>query len=191
LPILKLNSKKNNISDNGLSLPIGLNDKAEFENIYKFYWPKLYIYAFNILREREICEDIIQEVFVDLWRRRKDIQVSDLNSYLYRSVKNQVLNHFRNSKYKNQLLMKFNIISAKYNFDELYEKTELNNQISNLVSKLPDQRRLIFQLNKQECLSYKEISEKLNLSLQTVKNQISTALKAIRKSLKDFYIFLF
>jgi RNA polymerase sigma-70 factor (ECF subfamily) len=171
--------------------PIKLDNKASLERIYKQYWSKLYIYAFNVLHEREICEDIVQEIFIDLWTRRHDIQIVDLNSYLYRSVKFQIFNNFRKSKYKKQLLMKLDLIEEQYKIDELYEKEVLKTHIIEVISKLPEQRKIIFQMSRHEGLSNKEISEKLSISLQTVKNQISESLKYIRKSMKNFYLLFF
>lgn len=168
---------------------IKIDDKVSLEKIYKQYWSKLYIYAFNVLREREICEDIIQEIFVDLWIKRNDIQITNLDSYLYQSVKYQIFNHFRRSKYKKQLLVKLNEVNRKYNIDDSYEKKELKIHIKDAISKLPEQRRLIFQMSRYEGLSNREISDNLNISLQTVKNQISESLKFIRKSLKNLYMF--
>jgi RNA polymerase sigma-70 factor (ECF subfamily) len=175
---------------NSLQL-IKLDDKASLEKIYRQYWSKLYIYAFNVLREREICEDIVQEIFVDLWIKRNDVQIYDINSYLYQSVKHQIFNHFRKSKYKKQLLMKFNRLNTKYEIEELYEKKELKAIVKNAISKLPQQRKMIFQMSRYEGLSNKEISENLNISLQTVKNQISASLRFIRKSLNNFYLLFF
>jgi RNA polymerase sigma-70 factor (ECF subfamily) len=170
---------------------INLEDKESFELVYKKYWSKLYIYIFNILREREICEDIIQNVFIDLWEKRHDILISNLNQYLYQSVKYQIFNHFRKSKYKKELLMKFNQFCTEYEIDELYEQKELRDQIKDAISKLPEQRRIIFQMSRDEGLSNKEIAESLNISIQTVKNQISESLKFIRKSLITFYMIFF
>ena len=166
-------------------------DKTSFDQIYKQYWSKLYIYAFNVLKEKEICEDILQEIFIDLWAKRDNVQITDLNSYLYQSVKYQIFNHFRKSKYKKQLLMKFNLINKQYNVDELYEKKELKAQIKSLISRLPKQRRMIFQMSRYDGFSNKEISENLNISLQTVKNQISKSLKFIRRSLKNISLLFF
>ena len=174
-----------------LIYPIKLDNKEALEWVYKKYWSKLYIYAFNVLHEREICEDIVQEIFIDLWSRRNDIQIVDLNSYLYQSAKFQIFNHFRKSKYKKQLLMKFDLIEEQYKIDELYEKEELKTHINKAISKLPEQRRIIFQMSRHEGLSNKEISEKLSISLQTVKNQISESIKYIRKSMKNIYMLFF
>lgn len=179
------------LAENGLTQSINFDDQASLEQIYRQYWSKLYIYAFNVLREREICEDIVQEIFIDLWAKRNKVKIYDLNSYLYQAVKYQIFNHFRKSKYKKQLLMKFNLINSEYKIDELYEKKELKAHINKAISRLPKQRRIIFQMSRYEGLSNKEISENLNISLQTVKNQISESLKSIRKSLKSFYLLFF
>lgn len=166
-------------------------DKTSFDQIYKQYWSKLYIYAFNVLQEKEICEDIVQEIFIDLWAKRDNVQITDLNSYLYQSVKYQIFNHFRKSKYKKQLLIKFNLMNTQNGIDELYEEKELNVQLKDIISKLPKQRRIIFKMSRYDGLSNKEISENLNISLQTVKNQISKSLKFIRRSLKNISLLFF
>ena len=188
---MKFYSNITDLSDYELLQSVKLEDKASFEQIYKKYWSKLYIYAFNVLKEREICEDIVQEIFVDLWTKRHNVQITDLNSYLYQSVRFQIFNHFRKSKYKKQLLMKFDLFVEQYAIEELYEEKELQDEINHIISKLPEQRRRIYQMSRRDGLSNKEISENLNISLQTVRNQISTSLKFIRKSLKNIYMILF
>jgi RNA polymerase sigma-70 factor (ECF subfamily) len=167
---------------------VRLDDKASLERIYRQYWSKLYIYAFNVLRDREMCEDIVQEIFIDLWKKRNDVQIFDLDSYLYQSVKFQIFNHFRKRKYKKKLLEKLDPTNKQYKIDELYEKKELKAHVKNAISKLPERRRIIFQMSRYDGLSNKEISENLNISSQTVKNQISESLKFIRKSLKNIYM---
>ncbi len=172
-------------TEDGMLRSLRLADRPTFERIYRQYWSKLYIYAFNVLRERQPCEDIVQEVFVDLWSKKDEIQISDLHSYLYQSVKYQIFNHFRRSKYKRQLLASFDLINVQYEIDELYEKKEFEAQIKDAISELPEQRRTIFAMSRFEGLSNKEISVKLDISMQTVKNEISKSLKFIRKSLKN------
>ena len=175
----------------GLLHSIKFDDTISFEEIYRQNWSKLYIYAFHVLRERDLCEDIVQEVFIDLWAKRHDVSISNLRSYLHQSVKYQIFNHFRESKYKKQLLMEFDLINTQDQIDESYEKQELKNQIKKEISKLPEQRRVIFELSRYDGLSNKEISEHLSISVQTVKNQISESLKFIRKSLNSVFLLFF
>ena len=178
-------------ADNQLLQSIRLDDKAAFDQVYKRYWSKLYVYAFNVLREKEICEDVVQEIFIDLWARRHDVQISELSSYLFHSVKHQIFNHFRKSKYKKQLIMNFGLINEEYKIDESYEKKEMADHIKDAISRLPGRRRMVFDLSRNEGLSNKEISEKLGISLQTVKNQISESLRFIRKSVNNSYLLFF
>ena len=166
-------------------------DKLSFERIYRQHWSSLYSYAFNVLREKELCEDIVQEVFIDLWRRRQDVQISDLRSYLRQSVKYQIFNHFRESRYKKQLLMELDLVHTECGIDESFEAQELEAQIKDAISQLPKRRRIVFDMRRHEGLSNKEISEKLDISLQTVKNQISESLRSIRKSLNNSYLLFF
>jgi RNA polymerase sigma-70 factor (family 1) len=175
--------------EDGLLRPIRFGDEVSFERLYRQYWPKLYIYAFNVLREKELCEDIVQQVFLDLWTKRHNAQIANLHSYLHQSVKYQIFNHFRKSKYKKQLLKKLDLISTQRKIDEAYEEKELRDRIRDVISQLPGQRRIIFEMSRHKELSNKEISRNLNISVQTVKNQISESLKFIRRSLNCFYLF--
>jgi RNA polymerase sigma-70 factor (family 1) len=179
------------ISDNGLFRSVKNDDQKAFEEIYRRYWSKLFIYAHNVLKESEICEDIVQEIFTNLWLRRKEVEISDLSPYLYQAVKFQIFKHFRQSKYKNQLTEQFRNFQTQLNTDELTEFNELSARVDKFVSQLPEKRRLIFHLSRYEELSNKEISEKLNISLQTVKNEISKSLKFIRKALKNLNYLIF
>lgn len=166
-------------------------DKLSFERIYRQHWSSLYSYAFNVLQENELCEDIVQEVFMDLWRRRQDVHISDLRSYLRQSVKYQIFSHFRESRYKKQLLMEFDLVHTECGIDESFEAQELEAQIKDAISQLPKRRRIVFDMSRNEGLSNKEISKKLDISLQTVKNQISESLRFIRKSLNNSYLLFF
>jgi RNA polymerase sigma-70 factor (ECF subfamily) len=87
--------------------------------------------------------------------------------------------------------MEFDLINTQDQIDESYEKQELKNQIKEEISKLPEQRRIIFEMSRYEGLSNKEISEHLSISVQTVKNQISESLKFIRKSLNSVFLLFF
>jgi RNA polymerase sigma-70 factor (ECF subfamily) len=179
------------LTDIGLFQLVKKNDQIAFKEIYKRYWSKLYIYSFNILKEKDLCEDIIQEIFSDLWIRRNEIEISNLQSYLYQSVRNQIYKHFRSTRYKEELLNQLNIFLNNPTVAELYDSQEFQSFVNNSISKLPEQRRMIFQLSRDEELSNKEISKKLNISVQTVKNQISKSLQFLRKSLKNLNTILF
>lgn len=179
------------LTDIGLFNLVKNGDEFAFKEIYKRYWSKLYFYSFNVLKEKDLCEDIIQEIFSDLWIRRNEVEISNLQSYLYQSVKHQIYKHFRRSRYKEELLHQLNIFINNPSIAESYESKEFQSLVENSVSKLPEQRRKIFQLSRDEGLPNKEISKKLNISVQTVKNQISKSLQFLRNSLKNLKTILF
>lgn len=185
-----LSAKILDITDEGLVKAVYNDDQIAFKELYKRYWAKLYIYAFNVLHDKDICEDIIQQVFYDLWNRRHELDIEMLSPYLYRAVKHQVFKQFRKNKFNSvqpeQLL---NFIEEN-KIEQTLEYKELHSRVERLINELPEQRRIIFLMSRNEELSNKEIASQLNLSVQTVKNQISSALKFIRNSLKTA-IFLF
>ena len=179
------------LTDKGLFESVRNDDQTAFKEVYKRYWSKFYIYAYNVLREKDICEDIIQEVFTNLWTRRKVLQIENVSSYLYQAVRFQIFKQFRQRKLIDRCTVEFDEFISTHRIEESVEYRELRNRVDNLIFALSEQRRIIFQLSRDEELSNKEIASKLNISVQTVKNQISHALKSIRNSLKSFHSFIF
>jgi RNA polymerase sigma-70 factor (ECF subfamily) len=179
------------ISDTGLFHALQMGDEKAFREIYDRYWSKLYRYAFNVLHEQEICEDILQEIFSTLWRKRRELEISNLSSYLYQAVKFQIFKHFRHSTYKQQLMDRLALFHYESGMEEKAEYRELADRLEILLSQVSEKRREIFHLSRYEQLSNKEIAEKLQISPQTVKNEISRTLKFLRSSLKNFYTLLF
>lgn len=179
------------LSDRGLIESVRNDDQTAFKEIYKRYWSKLYIYSYNVLHDKDICEDIIQEMFSDLWTRRKSLYIENVSAYLYQAVKFQIFKQFRQRKIVDRHIVEFDNFISDHRIDETLEYKELHGKIENLISALPEQRRIIFKLSRGEELSNKEIASQLHISIQTVKNQISSAIKSIRKSIESFSTFLF
>lgn len=167
-----------------------------FEEIYTRYASKMFLYAINILNNKEVCEDIIQNIYIDIWTKREGTVISNLSSYLFRAVKYQIFNHLRNQKISTQDLTRLNIIDASLNASKQIEYAELEETINTCVSRLPKRCQQIFVLSRHHNKSNKEIALELGISLQAVKNQISKALKFIRQNLQQeepafYFIFLF
>ncbi|MCL4547738.1 MAG: RNA polymerase sigma-70 factor [Bacteroidetes bacterium] len=179
------------LSEKGLLESVKKDERTAFKELYRRYWSKLYIYAYNVLKDKNTCEDIIQEVFTDLWLRRKNLQIENLSAFLYKAVKFQIFKQFRQKKLIERHTEQFEDFISEHRVEESVEYKELNKRIENLTAQLPEQRRIIFRMSRNEELSNKEIAKKLNLSVQTVKNQISHALKSIRDSFKVFIAFFF
>ena len=187
-----MNEQLINISEERLIDLLMKNDRSAFTEIYNRYWKKLFIYAFKIFEDELICEDIIQEVFLDLWIKAGKTEIRNIERYLFQSVKYKASNAISR--------LKFNIDHEKIlkelpynNYIELQiDEKETNEKINNAIESLPDKCREVFQLSRNENLSNKEISEKLGISVRTVEKHITNALQILRKSLGKlaFYLIL-
>ncbi|NWG26997.1 MAG: RNA polymerase sigma-70 factor [Ignavibacteriaceae bacterium] len=173
------------LTDSGLFNSIRNDDKVAYKVLYDRYWSRLYMYAYNVLKDKDLCEDVVQEIFVNIWIRRHEIEVTNPASYLFQAVKYSIFNHIRNSKYKRQLLEKMNESFQESDVSKEIEFLEFNSKVEDVISKLPEQRKKIFHLSRNENLSNKEIADKLGLSIQTVKNQISKTLQTLRNAFKN------
>lgn len=172
-------------NDERLLESIQADDRIAFEIIYNRYWSKLYLSAFGILKDRQASEDIIQEIFTQLWVKRNTTQIETLKSYLFTAIRFQVFKTIRNTKVRADLLSQI----EQNNFDDstkeyLIEK-EINTLFDASIAELPDRCREIFILSRKEFLSVKEIAERLGISPKTVENQITIAIKKLRVSMGE------
>ena len=162
-----------------------------FEKLYFGYSKKLYNFALNILNSKEDAEGIVQNVFTKIWETRSEINTElSFGSYIFRIAKNMMLNQLKkkiNEKtYINYLLTKPEDTSRPV--EQVINFMELNFEIERIISELPEKRRKIFRLSRNEGLTYKEIAEKMNISVNTVNTQISKSLEHIRDQLTiEFY----
>jgi len=157
-----------------------------FEKLYFSYSKKLYNFAFNILKCKEDAEGIVQNVFTKIWETRSEINTDlSFGAYIFRIAKNMMLNQLRKKiiekEYINYLLTKPEDTSLPV--EQVINFMELNLEIERIISELPEKRRKIFWLSRNEGLTYKEIAEKRNISVNTVNSQISKSLEYIRDQL--------
>lgn len=167
--------------------------KGDFEKLYKLYYPKMFAFAKNYVPANEDAENIVQDVFLILWERKEEIEISfTLTTYLFTLVKNRCLNFLRhklieeeyNSQLKEELGFK---LYALETFDYSYKsEEELQEVIRRALDTLPERCREVFIKSRIEGLKYKEISDELGISVNTVENQMVTALKKLRVALKDY-----
>lgn len=183
-----------NTNDVELLEKLASSDALAFEEIYNRYSKNMFLYAMNVFKNKEVCEDVIQNVFTDFWAKRKDTKIINLKSYLFQAVKYQVFNQIRNQKISDEDLTRLNIIDLSMNIPQKLEFDELEELINIQISKLPTRCQQIFLLSRYEHKSNKEISSELGISIQAVKNQISKALAFLRKNLSSeevvFYFLL-
>jgi RNA polymerase sigma-70 factor (family 1) len=162
------------------------DDRSAFEKIYNRYWSKLYLSAYQILRNKEASEDIIQEIFVSLWLKRSHTTVENLNNYLFTSVRFQVFKAIRDGKLRTDLLHDTELLVSPHNAENMLTEKEIAQRLDDSIELLPQKCREIFILSRKEHLSVKEISERLNISPKTVENQITIALRRLRTDMGEF-----
>lgn len=189
---LSANSKEDNRS-NDLSRVerIRKGDKKAFEALFFEYHEQLSRFANSITKSREFARDAVQDVFLKIWRNRKelDIEVS-VKVYLYQAVRNQSLNLL--SKQKNQQRLRENFLSeVKSIRNQEFEETSTNNEhlelikrVWEVVSQMPERRRLVFELHRKHGFSYKEIARILEITRKTVENHMSQALQYLRDNIE-------
>ena len=171
---------------------IAVDDIKAFEELYQRHAGKMLSYALKILNKKEICEDLVQNIFIDFWTKRKTNAIDNLEAYLFRAVKFQVFNHFRNQKLSNEDLTRLNLVDVSINAARKMEYDELESAIHKVVNTLPPSCKEIFELSRFEHKSNKEIAVAMGISIQAVKNQISKALITIRTTLQnEELLFLF
>lgn len=167
------------------------DDVQAFEQIYRKYAPNLFQAAFNILKETAICEDIIQELFMTLWTKRHDLNISNLRPYLYKATRNNVLMVVRSNQVQVNIQTLEALTSHYSSSDDLMVR-ELQHSLDQSLEQLPEKCRQIFQMSRFQQLSHKEIATQLNISVKTVENQIGIALKRLKVLLRDFiYLLVF
>ncbi|MDR1172127.1 MAG: RNA polymerase sigma-70 factor [Bacteroidales bacterium] len=174
------------------------DDTTAFELLYHLLYPGMCQYASQLLGDRQVAEEVVQDVFLKVWNKRGDIFSRDgsIKKYFFRLVHNQCLDVLRKYSTHRESLVQllpsetWAKISEKYGFDEfLIEKLEVEEtvvKIRKIVDQLPAQCREIFIKSRLENMGNKEIAAEMNLSEHTIKTQIYRALQKIKE---HFYIF--
>ncbi|MBK7133513.1 MAG: RNA polymerase sigma-70 factor [Bacteroidales bacterium] len=155
-----------------------------FNSFFKAYGNRLYRFALGYLKSEEEAEELVQEVFTVVWEKRENLKEElSFKSYLFTIAFNIIRKHFRTKAQLSEYLKAGTIDELDTNTTEKITFDSLFQYVNELVSKLPERRRLIFIKSRFEGLSVKEIAEELNISHKTVENQLTDALKFIRTNL--------
>ena len=155
--------------------------------IYHHYAESLLTSAYNLLKDKAACEDIVQEIFLSLWMKRESIEITtSLKGWLFTATRYQVFRVIRQCSVTESLFDKLETrIWGEPSAENLLYQKELQENISDIVKRLPEKCREIYILSREAQLSHKEIAERLRISTKTVEFQITVALKKIRLSLSE------
>lgn len=180
---------KRALSDIQLIDRLKLDDEAALSAIYIKYWEVLYTSAYHVLKDRQLCEDIIQELFIKLWNNRYNTRITvSLKAYLYASIRYEVYRQIRTGAVRGDIYDDvLQRIHAPAVYDNI-EYKELTARISSVVNTLPEKCRKVYKLSREECLSHKEIASQLNISTKTVENHLTKALRQLRTSIGSTFL---
>lgn len=185
-------SNFSNHTDNELLLEIRKDSNGAFSELYERYWKLLYNSAYKRLSDEDACEDIVHDVFTDIWLRRATVEIENIPAYLHTAVRFQVLKFIGKSKLTTHFVQPFeNIIDTSLKSDSNINEKEVNVLLKAWMEALPQKRRKIYMMRYEENLSTKDISERLKISQKTVQNQLGSTLHSLRTRMAHLFTFFF
>lgn len=166
--------------------------QAAFNTLYDIYCARLYGYCYQYTKSHQDAEEIVQDVFVKLWTYKETIRDEDTILYfLFRIARNQLINNYRSKmnsptfeeyvSYNNDSSLSVNTTTQAIEYDDFCKL------IDSIRQTLPETQQKVYEYSKHQQMSNKEIAETLHLSEQTVKNQLSQALKVFKEKLSKYY----
>jgi RNA polymerase sigma-70 factor (family 1) len=182
-----MNSKDlQQLADHELLALLKEGNREAFDAIYTRFSERLYFYLVKAIKDSDEAEDILQEVFYSLWKRRYTLEnIESICAYLFSCVRYSGIRYIRNNIKKNHYRESWNHFFCEEDdlFEQQFAAKELSDILYKEIDKLPPKMREVFVLSRKEEFSYKEIAQKLNISDKTVKKQISNALKHLHLKL--------
>ncbi len=171
-----------------IQLRLGQGDEAAFRILYDYYSPRLFQFAYAIIHSREMAEEIVADVFLQIWRKRVRIaSLENLNWYLHITTRNISYTYYR----KNNRRKNFDFDEAVLSYyqvhttpEEILIGQEVLQVINQAINDLPSKCKLIFRLVKEDNLKYREVAELLHLTPKTVENQMGIAVKKIHEAIR-------
>jgi len=176
-------------TDEALFLRVKENsDEAAFAELYDRHWKRLFQIAFGKVGNRQIGENIVQDLFTNIWKRRKKTVIQkSFASYLNSALRYIIINHYRAIKVRKDYAEgeSTKVLSNGLTTDKLVSYNELFQSIQREVDNLPKRCSEIFKMSRFDHMSNREIAETLEISSKTVENQITKAIKLLRYNLKE------
>jgi RNA polymerase sigma-70 factor (ECF subfamily) len=171
------------------------NDEAVFEALYKKYWESLVGFAKKYINDRQTCMEVVQELFITLHVKRDQLTINvSLSSYLYRSLRNRIINHLRNeSVYKRHVAKagkKYSIISVGNDAEHWMDMVDLERQIGCCLNDMPGKYRDVYVLTMQKANTVKMTAAILQRSVPTVERQLRVAIRLMQEYLNKHKVHL-
>lgn len=161
------------------------DDREAFDRLYLSFWEQLYVMTNGRIGDQDVAKDLVQEVFVSIWEKRKKIQIKDsVSQYLMGAMKYRILDYFQSEKVKQQVLERAFAVMEQVSLDHQFYLSydEVERILEDELDKMPHNMKASFVL-KMNNTNVKEIASQLDLADQTVSNLLSEATKRLKKSL--------
>ncbi|MBU3026331.1 RNA polymerase sigma-70 factor [Zobellia galactanivorans] len=182
-------SKKSHNNDLLLTCFRSGNQKA-FKTLFDRYWEPMFVKANIILQDSAVAQDVVQDIWINLWNKREQLEIKNFESYISHSVRYGCYKYLRDSKFTVvQLQIIDSLPLATTDIDNLYNLEATQKVINESLEELPPRCQEIFTLSRIEDVPNEEIAIKLGISKRSVENQVSLALKVIRRHLAALHIF--
>jgi RNA polymerase sigma-70 factor (family 1) len=177
-------------SDADLLAALYIDDEGSFAEIYRRYCYRLFTVADQKLKRREAAEELVQDLFENLWNRRATHQIEQLEKYLFSALRYRIINYIKAQQVRAgyELYCRLTTSEADTTTEEALAHGELSAALLAGVRRLPAKTREIFQLSRLEQYSVAEISGRVNLSEKTVEYHLTKSLKLMRSYLRDFLV---
>lgn len=174
------------LSDKELMRLLAGDDARAFEALYQRHAGALYAFAYRKIPVPAIVEDLLQEVFTNIYRRRAELDhIENIPAYLYNALRNRIFNELRNAMLHEQHHQQLST-GQSADLQINYDLRELEKAFAAALDKLTERSREIFLLSRRDHLTYKEIAERLGISVKAVEKHMSRTLGVMREELKGF-----
>lgn len=157
--------------------------RVAFDQIFKQYWEFVYISAYKRLQDEHAAKDIAQELFISLWVRRESLEIDNLSAWFYSSVRFKVISYIKSVQTDNRYHEQLATLKDDHYMLHAMEQQDTEMVFEYATNELPERMRQVFVMSRKHEKSIDEIADELQLSSQTVKNQLTSALKMVRKKL--------
>jgi RNA polymerase sigma-70 factor (family 1) len=151
-----------------------------FKSVFDEYYRPLKNFLYYKLADKDLAEDMTQEVFIRAWDKRETILAETVKSYLYKIANNLAINHFNSGKIRYELKLQDHDRAVSESPEYVMEKDEFEELLNRALENLPETQRVVFLMNRIDDLTYREIAERLDLSLKAVEKRMQGALESLR-----------
>lgn len=180
-----------NHKDNELWQEIKADNYPAFDELINRYWQPLFNNAYKRGVAREVCEDLVQEVFLHIWQRRAALEIENPAAYLQTAIRYRVYTYFSKNQFSREFIELFeNITDYATQADAQLQYKELRHLVRAWINTLPEKRRKIFKLYIEDNMSTREIAHELGIAQKTVQNQLNRSFGSLKSKLSGKFSFL-